>query len=184
MTYADICEAVRRLKKEYDETDPFRLCKAMGVLLLFRPMGRHETAIKGFSMKCKRIRSITVNSDLPEIIQKIIVAHELGHAMLHETSSVQAFHEVSLFDQSSDMEREANLFAAEYLMEDEEVLDFLNQDTTFFGAAAALRVPIEMLDFKFRLMKWKGYKLVEPPIRARGDFMKNMEVPDNADYYA
>jgi len=47
-----------------------------------------------------------------------------------------------------------------------------------------LRVPMEMLDFKFRLMKWKGFKLMEPPIRARGDFMRNMEVPDDADYYS
>lgn len=82
------------------------------------------------------------------------------------------------------MEREANLFAAEYMLEDEEVLDALNQDTTFFSAAAMLRVPMEMLDFKFRLMKWKGYKLIEPPIHARGDFMRNMEVPDDADYYS
>lgn len=184
MTYADICESVHRLKKVFDETDPFRICKAMGILLLFRPMGKHETAIKGFSMKCKRIRSITVNSDLPEIIQKIIVAHELGHATLHEASGVQTFQEVALFDQASDMEREANLFAAEFLMDDDAVLDVLNQDTTFFGAAAILRVPMEMLDFKFRLMKWKGYKMVEPPICARGDFMRNMEVPDDADYYS
>lgn len=184
MTYADICASVQHLKRQYDETDPFRLCKAMGVLLLFKPMGKHETAIKGFSMKFKRIRSITVNSDLPEIIQKIIVAHELGHVTLHDATGIQAFHEVALFDQASDLEREANLFAAEYLMDDEEVLAVLNQDTTFFGAAAVLRVPMEMLDFKFRLMKWKGYKLMEPPIRARGDFMKNMEVPDDADYYS
>lgn len=184
MTYADICESVDKLRNKYGETDPFRLCKAMDVLLLFKPMGSHEGAIKGFYMKCKRIRSITVNSDLPIIIQKIIVAHELGHAVLHEGGGVHAFHEIVLFDQSSEREREANLFAAEYLMRDDEVLEVLNQDTTFFSAAALLRVPMEMLDFKFRLMKWKGYKLVEAPIRASGDFMKNMEVPDDADYYS
>ena len=184
MTYSDICGSVQGLRKKYDETDPFRLCKAMGILLLFKPMGSHDGAIKGFYMKCKRIRSITVNSDLPEIIQKIIVAHELGHATLHEESGVHAFHEITLFDQATDMEREANLFAAEYMLKDDEVLDALNQDTTFFSAAALLRVPMEMLDFKFRLMKWKGFKLMEPPIRARGDFMRNMEVPDDADYYS
>lgn len=183
MTYAGICESVDKLKNRYEETDPFRLCRDMGILLLFQPMGAHDGAIKGFYMKFKRIRSITVNSDLPEIIQKIIVAHELGHATMHEGCGVHAFHEVTLFDQASELEREANLFAAEYLLKDEDVLDALNQDTTFFSAAASLRVPMEMLDFKFRLMKWKGYKLIEPPIRARGDFMRNMEVPNDADYY-
>ena len=72
MTYSDICEAVAKLKVKYDETDPFRLCRAMGITLLLQPMGSHATAIKGFFMECKRIKTITVNSDLPEVIQKII----------------------------------------------------------------------------------------------------------------
>ena len=80
MTYAEICESVQSLKKKYDESDPIQLCKAMGIILLFQPMGKHEGAIKGFYMKCKRIPTITVNCDLPETIQKIIIAHELGHA--------------------------------------------------------------------------------------------------------
>lgn len=184
MTYVEICASVQSLKKKYDETDPIKLCKAMGIILLFQSMGKHEGAIKGFCMKCKRIRTITVNSDLSEIIQKIIVAHELGHATIHTGNGVHTFHDIALFDQTTEMEREANLFAAEYMLEDKEVLDALNQDTTFFNVAAMLRVPMEMLDFKFRLMKWKGYKLIEPPIHARGDFMRNMEVPDDADYYS
>ena len=31
-----------------------------------------------------------------------------------------------------------------------------------------------MLDFKFRVMKWKGYKLIEPPIMAQSNFLANM----------
>ena len=98
-------------------------------------------------------------------------------------SGVKAFHDIGLFDESSLTEKEANLFAAEYLLNDEEVLDTLNRDTTFFTAAAKLYVPIELLDFKFRVMKWKGYKLIEPPISARSNFLANMEVPDDADCY-
>ena len=178
MTYSDICQSVAKLRAKFDETDPFRLCRAMGITILLQSMGSHDTAIKGFFMECKRIKTITVNSDLPEIIQKIIVAHELGHAMLHRTSSVQAFHEVVMYDSSSIKEKEANLFAAEL------VLDALNQDVTFFSAAAQLRVPMEMLDFKFRLLKWKGYKMLESPIQVNSNFMRNMEVPDDADYYS
>lgn len=183
MACSEVCELVRKLKKKYDTTDPFTLCKAMGIILLFQPMGTHEGAIKGFYMKCKRIRTITVNCDLPETIQKIIVAHELGHAALHTGSGVHAFHDIAFFDQATEAEREANLFAAEYLLEDADVLDALKQGATFFSVAAMLRVPVEMLDFKFRLMKWKGYKLAETPIHASGDFMRSMEIPEDADYY-
>ena len=66
---------------------------------------------------------------------------------------VFTFHDLRLFDESSLAEKEANLFAAEYLLSDEEVLEVLNRDTTFFTAAAKLTVPVELLDFKFRIMK-------------------------------
>lgn len=182
MTYSDICEAVEKVKKKYCETDPFKLCKTMGIILLFQPLGKDSDAVKGFFLECKRIRTITVNSDLPYVIQKIIVAHELGHAVLHRNRGIYAFHEIMMYDESSVMEKEANLFAAEFYLDDTEVLDTLNADTTFFTAAASLCVPMELLDFKFRVMKWKGYKLMEPPIRANSNFLRDMEVPENADY--
>ena len=46
--YGDICKAVRKLKRQYGESDPFRLCRAMGILLNFVSLGRDEDAIKGF----------------------------------------------------------------------------------------------------------------------------------------
>lgn len=183
MNYAEISEAVARLVKKYDERDPFRLCRVMGIKLLFQPLGNDPDSIKGFFLECKRIRTITVNSDLPEVIQRIIVAHELCHANCHRKSGIHAFHDVAVFDQTSTLEKDANLFAAELLLEDQKVLEALNQDTTFFTAAASLFVPAELLDFKFRVMKWKGYKLIEPPIRALGNFLRDMEVPEDADYY-
>ena len=38
-------------------------------------------------------------------------------------------------------------------------------------------VPMELLDFKFRVMKWRGYQLTEAPIIANSDFLKDVEVP-------
>lgn len=184
MTYAEISESVAALVKKYDERDPFRLCRAMGIKLIFQAMGTDPDAVKGFFLESKRIRTITVNSDLPEVIQRIIVAHELCHATNHRKSGIHAFHEIAMFDQTTVMEKDANLFAAELLLEDQKVLEALNQDTTFFSAAATLYVPAELLDFKFRVMKWKGYKMIEPPINARSNFLRDMEVPDDADYYS
>lgn len=183
MTYREICEAVEKVKKQYCETDPFKLCKAMGIVLLFQSLGTDPDAVKGFFLECKRIRTITVNSDLPYIIQKIIVAHELGHAVMHRNHGISAFHEVMMYDESSVLEKEANLFAAEFYLDDDEVLETLNADTTFFGAAASLYVPMELLDFKFRVMKWKGYKLMEPPIFSNSNFLRDIEVPNDEDYF-
>ena len=184
MTYAEICQSVAKLVKKYDERDPFRLCRLLGIELIFKPLGKEQDAVKGFYFENRRIRTITINSDLPKVIQKIIVAHELCHAIHHRKEGIAAFHEFSLFDQNSRMEKDANLFAAELLLEDRKVLAALNRDATFFSAAAMLFVPAELLDFKFRMMKWKGYKMIEPPINAYSNFLRDMEVPDDADYYS
>ncbi len=62
---------------------------------------------------------------------------------------IQTVHDFELFDGVSQCEYEANCFAADYLLEDEDVLEMLNADMSFFQAAAELKVPPELLDFKF-----------------------------------
>lgn len=178
-----ICREVKRLKKKYHESDPFKLCDAMGIILLDAPMGNCPGACKGFFLTQSRKRSITINSDLPEELQRIIVTHELGHAVLHaKAAGVNAFHDFELFDSSSIMEYEANIFAADFLMDDDDVLERLNEDISFFGAAALLRVPPELLDFKFRLMKRNGYKMIDPPLMAKADFLKSVDTRVSDDY--
>lgn len=170
-----ICSVVDKMRDRYAETDPFKLCDEIGIVTLFAPMGEASSACKGFFLTQSRIRSITINSNLSADFQRIICAHELGHAMLHrDKSGVNAFHDFSFFDGADRLEYEANIFAAELLLPDDEVLKILNEDVSFFQAAAKLYVPAELLDFKFRTLKWKGYKVIEPPTNATGNFLKRM----------
>jgi Zn-dependent peptidase ImmA (M78 family) len=180
MTIDAISGEVKRIREKYDESDPVRLANAMGILLLYEPMGDHPNACKGFYLCQSRAQVITVNSSLPEELRRIILCHEIGHAVLHRraagarASGVREFHDFQLFDETSVYEYEANIFAADFLMEDDQVLSLLNDDISFFGAAAALGVPPELLDFKFRVLKRKGYKVIDPPIKSRGDFLKKI----------
>lgn len=176
MAYDYISRIAKQLKHKYNESDPFKICDAMKITVLFVPMGTYEGACKGFFMTQSRKKVITINSDLPEALQRIIASHELGHAVLHSKAvGVNTFHDFELFDSTSTLEYEANTFSAEFLMDDEDVLEKLNDDISFFGAAALLRVPPELLDFKFRMLKRKGYKVIDPPLMANGDFLKNVE---------
>ena len=174
MTYSEICDSVSHLKRKYEETDPERLCKLLGIIVERRSLGVSDKAIKGFFVRIKRISLITVNGDLPKAVQRIIIAHELCHALHHKTAGASAYHDFSLFDETNEFEKEANLFAAELLMDDDEVLENLNGDYTFYDAAKIMRVSPELLDFKFRIMKWKGYRLAEAPVSARNDFLKKI----------
>ena len=172
-----ISRSVDDLKRELGDSDTFRIVKALGIILLFQSMGRAKNACKGFFMVQDGELSITINSDLPKMIQKIICAHELGHAVLHaQTAGVEAFHDVALFDTASVAEYEVNAFAAELLLKDEDVLELLNDDTTFSSVASMLHVPQELLDFKFRILKRKGYQFIEPPLQSDSKFLRDIEV--------
>ena len=58
------------------------------------------------------------------------------------------------------------------ISEDEDVIESLNDDLSFFQAASELCVPAEILDFKFRTMKWKGSKIREAPLLSPGNWLK------------
>ncbi len=169
--YESICAAVARIKKRYGkDRDPFRLCDHLGFRLNPRDLGRGPNAIKALIVECSRIKCITFNTNLPDELLGPTIFHECGHGVLHPIG-LFGYTDITLYDESSRKEKEANLFCAEYMLEDDEVLEALNADLTFFDAARALYVPAELLDFKFRLLKWKGYKLGESPIYARANFL-------------
>lgn len=161
--------------KKYDETEPLRLCRAMGIIDIYRPMGLDEGCCKGFYISQSRMQAIVINSDLPRILQRVIMAHELGHAVLHKNmDSLRAFHDFSMFDESTVYEYEANIFAAELLLPDEKVKNVLDDGASFFAAASMLNVPPEMLDFKFRTLRAKGIDIADPPIVSHGNFLKSI----------
>ena len=170
-----VLRELNRIKTEYGVLEPQKLAEAMKVIVRYEQMGDSASCCKGFFVCICRRKHITVNSDLPQEVQRVVLMHELAHAILHcKSGSTAAFHDFAVFDSASIREYEANIFAADYLMRDEDVLALLNDDISFFGAAARLQVPPEMLDFKFRLMKRRGYGMIEPPLMATGDFLKRI----------
>lgn len=170
-----ISKEVHRVQKKYADSNPFSLCRAMRISVMSESMGTGSRGCKGFYLLQSRKQFIVINSDLSLELQRIILAHEIGHAVLHrKASGIKAFHDFSLFDETSLYEYEANIFAADYLLDDDEVLNLLNEDISFFGAASRLNVPVELLDFKFRVLKRKGYKVIDSPISSSSDFLKKV----------
>ena len=149
-----IKQEANRLKMKYQTTDPYDICTSMDIQVIKRPMGASAQSCKGFFLVSSRCKLIVINSDLPESIQRIIIAHELGHAVLHSDSAISAFHEFAMFDDTDRMEYEANVFAAEFMQ-----------------MARCLYVPPELLDFKLRILQRQGIKINAPYI-AHGDFLK------------
>ncbi|GHU35324.1 hypothetical protein FACS1894105_03800 [Clostridia bacterium] len=162
---------VKRLVKKYKTRNPYELCDAMDIMIRYKDTGPQ---IKAYFIVMARIKSIVLNSCICDAVQKILVAHELGHAVLHEELALHnGFQELDMFGTASSAEYEANLFAAELLIKDDELLELLNDETmSFFAMAQELCIPVEMLDFKFRVLKNKGYH-IEPQLFLQPNFLKN-----------
>lgn len=76
-----------------------------------------------------------------------------------------------MLNESNRLEYEANIFAAEFMMNDDDVFEALQMKLDFFQTASLLEVPPEMLDFKLRLLQREGHNIVAPYI-GRADFLK------------
>ena len=166
-----ISRVVNDLIQKYKTRDPYELCDALGIRVRLKDLG---TDIKAYYFYQSRIRNIVLNERVTEIVRRILVAHELGHDRLHiDVAMLKGFQEIELFGRLIPTEYEANLFAAELLIDDIVLMELLNDDSkAFFGVASELYVPPALLDFKFRVLKHKGYH-VEAPYIANGDFLKN-----------
>ena len=174
MTIEQISDAAKQLKKKYDETEPERLAEQMKILVSREPMGLFEGCCKGFFLVHRRKNTLPSTAICRTSCRKWCWPMSWDTASCIPVLPARPFHEVILFDTADQKEYEANVFASELLLPDEAVLEVLNDDMFFFQAAKALYVPSELLDFKFRILKRRGYK-VESPITANGDFLKNLE---------
>ena len=118
-----------------------------------------------------RCKIAVVNSELEDLVQRVILAHELAHGVLHVDSKIRTFHELSYLDDRDFMEREANIFAAEFLVDDTDLFDTLQSHTDFFSVASSLNVPPELLDFKLRLLEKRDGRF-QAPYLAQSDFLR------------
>lgn len=148
-----IIRVVEELEQKHGTRDPYELCDCLGIRIRRMDL---EKKLKGFFFYQSRIANIVIDSNVNDILERILIAHELGHAVLHrEVAMMVGFQEMEVFDSAAITENEANLFSAELLLDDTEVLEQL-EERSFFQAAQALSVPAALLDYKFRAMCEKG----------------------------
>lgn len=187
MTNESIREAAGKLRRKYGVLPPKQLCKCIDACLCPLPLGEGDNALKGFVQRCSRVCTIVVNSDQPEKLQAIVTYHEIGHIVLRHyetTKGLCRFHEYSLFDNRSRKEDEANMFVAEYLLDDETTMEKLRVYRDVFSAAASLRVPSEILVYKLRMLKYYGLLADEIPVTVNSKCMGQIQFDgrDGEDY--
>ena len=106
---------VEKLRRQFQTSDPFILCRQLDVQLKGVNFGETEHSIKAMTTIIFRIRMIQYNSNLPRTLLTFILAHELGHILLH-SREIKTFQETeTTLYETNRLETEANRFAAELL---------------------------------------------------------------------
>ena len=85
-------------------------------------MERNFTTQKGAYIYIARNSYILLKNDLPEPMRSIVILHEIGHHMLHKDIA-KSFKEFNIFDLTGNiMEYGANLFAAQVMLPNNDIL--------------------------------------------------------------
>ena len=152
-----IYDEVLKLKKKHDTNNPFEIMEQEGIIL------RHcsgFTKLKGYYCLSNGFRYAGVNVNLDEQMQKIVAGHELGHDILHRhIAQAGPMHDVLLYSSASKTAKEANEFSANLLISDDDVLDQLGNNYSYFELSNLLSYPLEIIQFKLNSMRQRGFKL-------------------------
>lgn len=102
---------VKNLVNKYTTANPFELAKELNIKVLLLDLPDN---IKGFLVRVLRRKYIILNNKLSYERQKIVLAHELGHARLHTKYGYYLHADMSYYVPSK-REKEANEFAIHLL---------------------------------------------------------------------
>ena len=115
----DVKEIAEWYMRKFGTKNPFKIAKELKVLVKTDNLGDYS----GCYMYLNRHRCIFLNSNLDENGRCLVMAHELGHAILHRTQNCY-FIRNKTYLLCSRIEREANIFAVNLLISDDELKEY------------------------------------------------------------
>ena len=152
---ADIYELTQNLIKKYRTNNPYEIAEALNIVVKRTKFDN----LKGMYKDISRIGFVWLNDELDETAERVVLMHEIGHHLLHRHLAVNSFQEFTLYDMSGKPEMEANIFAADMLVSDNDVIELAERHYTSEQAACELCIPHQLMLIKIKDMISRGYDL-------------------------
>lgn len=137
-----IRKIVAYYKRKFETNNPFEIADRLGILYQF---GNLE--FEGCYMFLKNHRYIFINQNLPENETLLVMAHELGHAILHRKQNCYFIRNKTLLLNSKN-EIEANKFAVELLVSDDILEEY--KDCTLEQISRALGYHQKLIELRLK----------------------------------
>lgn len=121
----NIGKIVAYYKKKFGTSDPFEIADALHIELAVGDIGTRE----GCYMYLKKHKCIFLNENLDEHEKRFVMAHELGHAILHPKENCYFIRNYTGL-LISKIEIEANKFAVDLLLPDDILMEYVESGYT------------------------------------------------------
>lgn len=139
-----VSQLVQRIIKKYKTSNPFIICEQKNIDILYDDL---EPDVRGFYQYYKRKSIIHLNANMSEDEQRIVLAHELGHAIMHKGYNC-IFLSRHTYMTKDIYEHQANKFAATLLLPGTVPKEY--QDMSSNQLAMLYHVPVEFIEMKWR----------------------------------
>lgn len=166
-SYDQIYEDALDLIKIHGTRDPRSILEERGVHLI--PF-KEDTKLLGMYKIILESRFVFYNPNVDYRILNMVFAHELGHDIYHQANAKKTLVEYEIFDIKSEMEIEANIFAAHLLLDEKKLMEDIVEGYTYNELASMHDVNVNLMIFKLNEMHRMGM-----PIRR--------EDPNQADFF-
>ena len=166
---SEIVQKANSIVAQCGTRDPIRIARDLGIEVMYYPFNEQRGAYKVLM----RNRFIFVKNDLHPVMENIVLLHELGHDALHreEATKVGGFKEFEIFNMRDNrMEYEANLFAAQISLPDDDFLELAERGYDTQQIARTLHSDINLVALKADTLISQGYQLCKQ--EHRNDFLK------------
>lgn len=130
---------------KYNTSNIYELCDFLNIMVKVDPLG----STKGYFLNIDESYFITLNSELDEWEKQVVLAHELGHAVLHKDTNI-CFLKSYTYSVTNKLENEANEFAAHLLIGDDALNSFSKgyDYVTVEQMGKHFQVPVELVMYK------------------------------------
>lgn len=141
----DIKNLVSNFINIYKTNNVYEICSQLNIKIY----KSHLKDIKGYFLNISEGISIVVDYNLDAHEERCVIAHELGHVMLHRSSNI-CYLKNYTYSNTNKLENEANEFAAELLITNEDIKEASEKQFSIEQMACYFEVPKELIEYKFK----------------------------------
>lgn len=169
----NIYDSAKQILQKSTTKAPIEIAKSLGISVYHR---NDLEELLGFYTIVNGIRAIVINNKLDEYMERMVIAHEIGHDILHrDIAKKNMLKEFELFNIKNNTEYEANIFASHLIIDDDTFIELAHDGVDVVSMSNIFGVNVNLVLIKANEMRVLGYDL-NLPMDIQKNFLNNINL--------